>query len=80
MSSNSATGIPSQQSVKAYVDNNIVKTFENLTDTFDFTSNGLNLVRVNIGETALEPLTLKSGEILIGNSSDKPGLLHHQET
>lgn len=75
MSSNSATGIPSQQSVKAYVDNNIVKTFENLTDTFDFTSNGLNLVRVNTGETALEPLTLRSGEILIGNSSDKPGVV-----
>lgn len=75
MSSNSATGIPSQQSVKAYVDNNIVKTFENLTDTFDFTSNGLNLVRVNTGETALEPLTLRSGEILIGNSSDRPGVV-----
>lgn len=50
-----------------------VTDFIGLSDTFSsYTGNGLNLVRVNTGETALEPVTLRAGRIFLGNASDKP--------
>ncbi len=58
MASNSATAVPSQQSVKAYVDNSIAgfsTTFLGLTDTpSSYSGQGSKIVRVNSGATSLE--------------------------
>lgn len=47
-------------------------TFTGLSDTFSYGGNALNLVRVNSGETALEPLILRDGRILVGDASNIP--------
>jgi hypothetical protein len=89
MVSDSDTQVPTQQSVKAYVDAQITSQneFTELTDTpANFTGATLQITRVNAGETALEFVTLNAALVPIADgggiitATDVEGALQENRT